>query len=59
MDQERIDAEEAVRRLDALSGGDPEIAHSDADQVLLKVVDPLVLAAYLRVVARCSWWACA
>lgn len=50
-------AAEAVERLDAVDGSDPERAHSEADAVLLSVVSPEVRDAYRRVTARCSWWA--
>jgi hypothetical protein len=38
---------------------DPEMAHYDADVILLDCVDPTVRAAYEALVNRCSWWACA
>lgn len=53
---------DAIDRLDAIAAAmsdDPEIAHSEADAVLLSVVDPAVKAAYERVVAACRWWATA
>lgn len=54
-----MNTREAIERLDATSGGDPEGAHSDADDVLLALVDPEVAEAYERLVGRCRWWACA
>lgn len=52
-----MDIPEIVARLDALSGEDPERAHSEADDLLLKSAHEDVLAAYERVVARSDWWA--
>lgn len=37
--------------------GDPERAHSLADDLLLAAVPPEVRAAYQRLVARSPWWA--
>lgn len=51
------DSNEAVRRLDAIAGGDPEVAHGEADRVLLEFAPPTVREAYARVQARCPWWA--
>jgi hypothetical protein len=48
---------EAVAALDAISGGDNETNHSDADGILLDCVSPAVADAYRRLVERCSWWA--
>jgi hypothetical protein len=48
---------EAVRRLDALDAKDPEVAHSDADGILLALVGADVRAAYQRLVERAKWWA--
>lgn len=49
--------EEAIDLLDTLDAGDPEGAHSSADDILLSLVGPEVKAAYERVVQRCDWWA--
>jgi hypothetical protein len=54
---EAIDA--AVAKLDAIDAGDPEMAHGEADEILLSVVPGEVLHAYVRLTRRCSWWACA
>lgn len=53
--QEMISA--AVATLDAVSAGDPEMAHVKADQVLLALVPNEVQQAYDRLVERCDWWA--
>lgn len=48
---------EAVAKLDAIGGGDPEDAHSEADGILLSVVPADVRAAYERLVERSEgWW---
>lgn len=49
----------AVKRLDDIDAGDPDRAHSEADQVLLDVftkIRPEVVTAYARVMGRASWW---
>ena len=51
--------EETVKRLDLISGVDPENAHRMADDILLEFVPLEVRAAYEKVQQRCSWWACA
>lgn len=54
--------DEAVKALDAIASGmsgDPEVAHSKADDVLLAIAEPEVAAAYQRVVDACKWWATA
>lgn len=56
---EPMNTEDAVAMLDALGGNDPEIAHGEADRVLLAVAPQDVREAYERLVARCRWWACA
>jgi hypothetical protein len=48
-----------IEQLDAISGEDPERAHSAADDVLLSCVPVEVAAAYRRVGERCGWWAAA
>lgn len=53
------DTARIVRELDAMPVGDPEGAHSMADQLLLQAVHPEIAAAYARLVDRCEWWACA
>lgn len=53
---------EAIRALNALAenmAGDPEVAHSSADAILLGLVPEEVAAAYYRVVDACAWWATA
>jgi hypothetical protein len=50
---------EAVRRLDAIHGGEPEGAHSEADEILLACVPLEVREAHQRLVERAAWWACA
>jgi hypothetical protein len=54
---ERVD--ELVAALDAVDAVDPEVAHGDADRLLLEFVPPRVEAAYERLVERCRWWATA
>jgi hypothetical protein len=54
---EAVDA--AVATLDAIGVGDPEGAHSEADEILLSLVPAEVAAAYRRLVARSPWWASA
>lgn len=51
--------EEAVAALDAMSVADPEAAHGEADEILLKLVPDEVREAYQRLVARAPWWATA
>ena len=52
--------QEAIERLNAIAekhSGDPEVAHSEADEVLLAYADSEVAGAYDRVVrAVGSWW---
>lgn len=52
-----LTTQEAVAALDAIDPDDPEGAHSEADQVLLSLVDPEVRAALERLVSRSQWWA--
>ena len=47
---------EAVRRLDALDGGDPEADHGDADAILLEFVPPEVRRAWTRARERVGFW---
>lgn len=48
---------EAIEALDAIDGGDPESAHCEADDVLLKSVPWAVAEAYRRVTERAEdWW---
>lgn len=49
-----VDAAMALGKIDA---SDPEAAHAAADRILLGLVDPVVKAAYERLVERTSWWA--
>lgn len=51
--------DEIVARIDAISGDDPERAHSEMDDILLEPVEPEVRAAVVRLHGRCRWWACA
>ena len=55
--------DEAIAKLDALSGDDPRAAHSDADSIVLDYLVANgavgIADAYDRVVKRCRWWACA
>lgn len=48
---------EAVKQIDAMTGGDPEADHSNADNILLDWAPKAVQDAYARLVDRCSWWA--
>ncbi len=55
-----VETAEQIARLDALTGdGDIERDHSEADDILLASVDPLIATAYRRLVERSRWWACA
>ena len=54
-----IDGGEAVRRLDAISGQEPDGDHGEADEILLSVVPAEVREAYERLVDRARWWATA
>ena len=58
-DELRLTAEEAVKRLDAIDGGDTETAHADADDILLAVVPPEVREAWNRANERAQgfWYA--
>lgn len=46
----------AVAALDAISAKLPNVAHDQADEILLASVKPEVRAAYERLVDRCAWW---
>lgn len=50
---------EAIQQLNALSGGDPDGDHGQADKILLAYVPPDMAAAYDRLVDRAAWWATA
>lgn len=50
---------QAVNSLEAISGDDPEAAHSEADAILLAFVPAEVAHAYERLTNRCRWWATA
>ena len=52
--EERTQA--AVAALDALGNGDPEVAHGDADAILLSVVPTTVADAFERARARVGFW---
>lgn len=53
----KADPQFAADQIDALDASeDPEAAHSNADDILLANVDPLVADAYRRLMARCAWW---
>lgn len=45
--------------LDGIDTRDPERAHGMADDLLLDHAHPRVREAYMRLVARCDWWAVA
>ena len=51
-----------IQQLDALSGEDPEAAHSSADEILRHFLTESgnwdVAEAYDRVAGRCRWWGC-
>lgn len=49
--------EEAIRALDNITLDDPEVAHGQADDILLQTLDFRVKDAYERVVDRQRWWA--
>lgn len=50
---------QAIKALNAIDGGDPEVAHSQADDILLAYVPEDVRNAYQALVKRCGWWASA
>lgn len=52
-----MNAAEVIAALDALPTDDCEVAHSEADRLLLQCVSDEVAAAYFRVADRCRWWA--
>lgn len=45
-----------IEELDAIAGDDPEVAHSQADGLLLEAVPTEIRDAYKRLVDRCEWW---
>lgn len=47
----------AIAALNEIDGSDPEKAHGKADDILLTLVDPDVVAAYAALTNRCKWWA--
>lgn len=51
--------EEAVAALDAIDGADGEVAHGEADDILLELVPVEVREARVRLVKRARFWACA
>lgn len=51
--------EELVAAIDAVSGDDPEAAHGALDDLLLEQMSVEVRLAAMRLMSRCSWWACA
>lgn len=51
--------EEAIDKIDLLDGGDPECAHSMADEILEQLVSPGVRDAIQRLRDRCAWRATA
>ena len=54
----RMKVDDAVKALDDIDGqGDPEGAHGEADEILLKSVPAPVAEAYKRLVDRARWWA--
>lgn len=50
---------QAEAALDAITAGDPDGDHGEADRILLAVVPVEVSDAYERLVARSKWWATA
>lgn len=56
---ETLTPEEAVRRLDALTGDDPEVDHGKADEILLAALPPEVRQAHAKLIERAVWWASA
>ncbi len=49
--------EDAVRALEAIKPGDPEYAHSEADDILLASAVPKVRQAYDAAIERTGpWW---
>lgn len=48
--------DEIVAALDAISPGDAEGAHAEADELLLKAVPPEVLNAWIAARDRVGFW---
>lgn len=48
--------DEAIAKLDALTKGDPEAAHSEADEILLSLVSPSVADAWRNANDRIGFW---
>lgn len=63
--QKNLRIAEAVARLDALTGVDPQGDHNEADDILLDFVPPEIRTAYERLAGtgngdgRAAWWATA
>jgi len=53
------ESRQAVDALDALDPRDPEVAHGEADKILLAIVPVEVREAYERIEGRAPWWASA
>lgn len=45
-----------VEDFDAIDAGDPEAAHSRADDLLLSSVAPAIKDAHARLIRRARWW---
>jgi hypothetical protein len=54
---------ELVRAMNDINAGDPEMAHGDADDILVTALNHCgyerLTTAYDELIARCAWWACA
>lgn len=48
-----------VEHIDAISAEDPEEAHASLDGLLLDRMPEPVVAAAVRLMRRCEWWATA
>ena len=55
--------EMAIKTMRELNPGDPEAAHSGADNILLSFLQTAgygeLVDEYMALVGRCEWWACA
>lgn len=47
---------EAVTKLEAMTGNDPESDHGDADVILEALMPPEVREALVRLKERCYFW---
>lgn len=58
----RAEIENAVRKIEIIGndfGYDPEVAHLEADAVLLAVVPKQIRDAYIALSEKTEWWSAA